>query len=87
MQRAGQGSIINLPFNHGLIRTPMVDHFLRDSGAADIDAARGEIDKLHPLGHMGEPDDIAWGVVCLASDESKIVIGSELVIDGGDTAH
>ncbi|MGX1199570.1 SDR family oxidoreductase [Marinobacter nauticus] len=36
---------------------------------------------------MGEPDDIAWGIVFLASDESKFMTGSELVIDGGYTAH
>jgi NAD(P)-dependent dehydrogenase (short-subunit alcohol dehydrogenase family) len=36
---------------------------------------------------MGEPDDIAWGVVYLASDESKFVTGSELVIDGGYTCR
>ena len=37
--------------------------------------------------YMGEPDDIAWGVVYLASDESKFVTGTELVIDGGYTAR
>jgi NAD(P)-dependent dehydrogenase (short-subunit alcohol dehydrogenase family) len=36
---------------------------------------------------MGEPDDIAWAVVYLASDEAKFVTGSELVVDGGYTAH
>jgi NAD(P)-dependent dehydrogenase (short-subunit alcohol dehydrogenase family) len=36
---------------------------------------------------MGEPNDIAWGIVFLASDESKFMTGSELVIDGGYTAH
>ncbi len=71
----------------GFIRTPMVGGHLRDSGATDIEAASREVDALHPLGHMGEPDDIAWGVVYLASDESKFVTGSELVIDGGYTAH
>ena len=71
----------------GFIWTPMVDHHLRDSGATDIDAARKEVGLLHPLGHMGEPDDIAWGVVYLASDESKFVTGTELVIDGGYTAR
>jgi NAD(P)-dependent dehydrogenase (short-subunit alcohol dehydrogenase family) len=37
----------------------------------------------HPIGHFGEPDDIAYGVLYLASDEAKFVLGSELVIDGG----
>lgn len=38
-----------------------------------------------PLGHMGEPADIANGCLYLASDESKYMTGSELVIDGGYT--
>ena len=36
---------------------------------------------------MGDVDDIAWGVVYLASDESKFVTGAELGIDGGDSAR
>ena len=40
-----------------------------------------------PLGAMGEPLDIANGCFFLASDESKYMTGSELVIDGGYTAH
>ena len=71
----------------GFIRTPMVEHHLADSGATDLEAAIVDVGHLHPLGHMGEPDDIAWGVVYLASDESKFVTGSELVIDGGYTAR
>ena len=71
----------------GYIWTPMVERHLRASGATDLDAARDDVGKLHPLGHMGEPDDIAWGVVYLISDESKFVTGSELVIDGGYTAR
>ena len=71
----------------GYIRTPMVAQHLRDGGATDLDAAYRDVGALHPLGHMGEPDHIAWGVVYLASDESKFVTGSELVIDGGYTAR
>ena len=71
----------------GYIWTPMVEQHLKDSGTTDLDAARSEVGKLHPLGHMGEPDDIAWGVVYLASDESRFVTGAELVIDGGYTAR
>lgn len=71
----------------GYIWTPMVEHHLQASGATDIAAAREEVGRLHPLGHMGDADDIAWGVVYLASDESKFVTGSELVIDGGYSAR
>jgi NAD(P)-dependent dehydrogenase (short-subunit alcohol dehydrogenase family) len=69
----------------GFIWTPMVEKHLAASG--DVAAGRKAVDALHPLGHMGEPDDIAWGAVYLASDEAKFVTGSELVIDGGYTAH
>jgi NAD(P)-dependent dehydrogenase (short-subunit alcohol dehydrogenase family) len=71
----------------GFIWTPLVEHLLRDTGADDIPAARRQLDELHPLGHVGEVDDIAWGVVYLASDEAKFVTGSEMVIDGGYTAR
>lgn len=40
-----------------------------------------------PLGRMGTPEDIAAGILYLASDESAFVTGSELVIDGGMTAR
>ncbi|HLS83697.1 MAG TPA: glucose 1-dehydrogenase [Arenimonas sp.] len=66
----------------GFIWTPMVEDHLKASGGG-----RAGVDALHPLGQMGEPDDIAWGVVYLASDESKFVTGTELVIDGGYTAR
>jgi NAD(P)-dependent dehydrogenase (short-subunit alcohol dehydrogenase family) len=71
----------------GYIWTPMVEHHLLASGATDLDAARADVGALHPLGHMGEVDDIAWGVVYLVSDESKFVTGAELTIDGGYTAR
>jgi NAD(P)-dependent dehydrogenase (short-subunit alcohol dehydrogenase family) len=69
----------------GFIWTPMVEAHLKSSG--DIEAARAATGALHPLGHMGEADDIAWGVVYLASDEAKFITGTELVIDGGYTAR
>ena len=40
-----------------------------------------------PLGRVGQPEDIAYGVIYLASDESSFVTGAELVIDGGTTAE
>ena len=69
----------------GFIWTPMVEDFLRSQG--DLAEGRRQIDELHPIGHMGEPDDVAYGILYLGSDESKFVTGSELVIDGGYTAH
>jgi len=70
----------------GYIWTPLVENFGKDSPGG-LEQFRGVLDSLHPLGHVGEPDDIGWGVVYLASDESKFVTGSELVIDGGYTAR
>ena len=69
----------------GFIWTPMVEHHLSAQG--DLAEGRRATDGLHPLGHMGEPDDVAWGVVYLASDEAKFITGAELVIDGGYTAR
>jgi NAD(P)-dependent dehydrogenase (short-subunit alcohol dehydrogenase family) len=69
----------------GFIWTPMVDHFLHE--APDAEEARKATAALHPLGHIGEADDIAWGAVYLASDQAKFVTGTELVIDGGYTAR
>jgi NAD(P)-dependent dehydrogenase (short-subunit alcohol dehydrogenase family) len=70
----------------GYIWTPMVESIGKKSGQS-MEAFRRQIDALHPLGHIGEPDDIAYGILYLASDESKFVTGSELVIDGGYTAR
>ena len=63
----------------------MVECYLKAHG--DVAEGRLAVGALHPLGHMGEPDDIAWGCVYLASDEAKFVTGAELVIDGGYTAR
>lgn len=70
----------------GFIRTALVQALAEESpeGAA---AFMSQLDSLHPIGHTGEPDDIAYGVLYLASDESKFVTGAELVIDGGYTAR
>jgi NAD(P)-dependent dehydrogenase (short-subunit alcohol dehydrogenase family) len=71
----------------GFIWTPMVQGYLEGTGSTDIEAARAAVGHLHPLGHLGEVDDIAWGVVYLASNEAKFVTGAALVIDGGYTAR
>jgi NAD(P)-dependent dehydrogenase (short-subunit alcohol dehydrogenase family) len=70
----------------GFVFTPLVDRYVQDNGLTH-DAAKAHLDALHPLGGTGTPDDIAWGAVYLASDESRWVTGAELVIDGGYTAR
>lgn len=69
----------------GFIDTPL----LRKAMArfSDQELARTTYDALQPVGHLGEPLDIAYGVLYLASDESKFMTGAELVIDGGCTAR
>jgi 3(or 17)beta-hydroxysteroid dehydrogenase len=69
----------------GYIWTPMVQNYLGQMG--DVEQGRRAADAMHPIGHIGEPNDIAHGVLYLASDESKFVTGVELVIDGGYTAQ
>ncbi|GEP23679.1 MAG: glucose 1-dehydrogenase [Lentilactobacillus diolivorans] len=63
----------------GYIKTPLVQ---------DLDAEK-EMSKRTktPMGHIGEPDDIAWMCVYLASNESKFATGAEFVVDGGYLAQ
>jgi NAD(P)-dependent dehydrogenase (short-subunit alcohol dehydrogenase family) len=81
---AKQGIRVN-SVHPGFIWTPMVEKFLRSQG--DVAKLRQALDALHPLGRVGEPEEVAYGILYLASDESKFVTGSELVIDGGYTAR
>ena len=64
----------------GGIHTPRGDAMLKD------EEARKKADASYPIGHMGQPIDIAYAFLYLASDESKFTTGSELVVDGGFTA-
>jgi len=82
--RAGLNIRVN-SIHPGYIWTPMVENYLGQAG--DVQQGRRAVDAMHPIGHMGEPDDIAYGVIYLASDESKFMTGAELVIDGGYTAQ
>jgi len=77
----------NIRFNSvhpGFIWTPLVEEMAKDSGE-DVEKFRKDLDSRHPIGHVGEPNDIAWGITYLASDEAKFLTGSELIIDGGYT--
>jgi NAD(P)-dependent dehydrogenase (short-subunit alcohol dehydrogenase family) len=63
----------------------MVEKFAESVG--NPEEVKKTLGELHPLGHVGDADDVAYGLLYLASDEAKFVTGSELVIDGGYTAR
>lgn len=65
----------------GYIWTPQTENYLRDLGRLEEERAKAL--SRHPIGFLGEPNDIAWMVLYLASDESKFVTGAEMVVDGG----
>jgi NAD(P)-dependent dehydrogenase (short-subunit alcohol dehydrogenase family) len=64
----------------GVIMTPMGEAVLPD------ERKRERMRKSIPIGEFGAPEDIAYGILYLISDESRFVTGTELVIDGGMNA-
>ena len=80
IQYAGEGIRVNA-VHPGFADTGMTRELHARPGV------REERERLTPLGRLGTPEDIAWGIVYLASDESSFVTGSDLVIDGGMTAQ
>ncbi len=75
----------------GTIDTDMGDQVLstraRNLGTNDIEAARRQVIERLPIGRMGTPNDIAKGILFLASDDAAFMTGSALVVDGGITAQ
>lgn len=68
----------------GYTETPMIEGFFADQ--PDPDEARLFATRLHPLGRLGRPRDIADAMVYLASDDAAWVTGTALVVDGGLTS-
>lgn len=64
----------------GTINTELYQEFITQQD--DPDAVNKEIDEMHPLG-IGEPIDIAWAAVYLASDESRYMTGAPMLVEGG----
>ena len=65
------------------INTPILDEFRQKYGA---EAAENKLARQVPLGRIGEPADVAFAVLYLASDESRFITAAELKIDGGISA-
>ena len=74
--KAGNGVRVNT-IHPGFIETGMTQERLSDAATRKWSLGRT------PIGRLGQPEDIANGVLYLASDESSFVTGAELVIDGG----
>ena len=80
IQYAKEGIRVN-SLHPGFIDTPQSAAIVHDP------EGRAELLRRTPAGRIGTPEDIAWGVLYLASDESSYVTGTELVMDGGVTAQ
>ena len=80
IQYASEGIRVN-SVHPGPVVTPMTE-----ARRSDAEVRKRMISRI-PLGRYGESEDVAYGVLYLASDESSFVTGSELVIDGGWTAQ
>ena len=80
IQYAKEGIRVN-SVHPGAVDTPMVEYRL---GNPELQA---QANARSPMGRTAQPEEIAYGVLYLASDESSFVTGSELVIDGGFTAQ
>jgi NAD(P)-dependent dehydrogenase (short-subunit alcohol dehydrogenase family) len=80
--RAGNGIRCN-SVHPVFIDTPILDGMV---SGGDRPAALQKLARQIPLGRVGEPDDVAYAVLYLASDESAFITGAELKIDGGISA-
>jgi len=80
--KAGRGYNIRVNSVHpGVIETPMTAPMLKDETMGK------NMEQVQPIGYLGKPIDVAYAVLYLASDESRLSTGSELVVDGGWTAR
>ncbi len=81
LEHAGQNIRANT-LSPGGIAT---DRLARQYG--DLEKAERDWGPAHPIGRLGQPDEVARAAVYLASDDSRFMTGSDLLIDGGYAAR
>jgi len=91
LSKAGHDYNIRVNSVHpGFILTPMLEKVFQtevETTRRSYEEVRRTREEWVPLGRLGTPEDVAYGVLYLASDESRYITGTELVIDGGFTAR
>ena len=68
----------------GAIRTPMYERYL-NAGGATPDEIEVAMASAHPVGRVGEPEEVAKAILFLSSDESSFTSGADLTVDGAST--
>ena len=68
------------------VDTAILDNFRRKPGVSHEEVV-GKLARAIPLGRVGKPEEVAQGVLYLASDESRFMTGAELKLDGGISAQ
>ena len=84
IQYATKGIRVNaiLP---GLMKTPRIAYYYKSASDWDVEEMWRRRDAMSPTGKQGEPWDIAYAALFLASDEAKYITGTTLIVDGGIT--
>ena len=84
IQYAAKGIRVNaiLP---GLMKTPRIAYYYKNVSDWDVEEMWRRRDAMSPTGKQGEPWDIAYAALFLASDEAKYITGTTLIVDGGLT--
>jgi NAD(P)-dependent dehydrogenase (short-subunit alcohol dehydrogenase family) len=84
LDHASQNIRVNIICPSG-IKTPLMEWQFQNAPNPDLERKR--VTDLHPLGRMGEPDELAQMFIYLASDEARYITGSVFQFDGGYTAR
>ena len=69
----------------GAIRTPMYERYLNAGGGATPDQIEAVMASAHPVGRVGEPDEVAKAIIFLSSEDSSFTSGADLTVDGASS--